>query len=534
MDAALENSNAMAALAALGATNLANGTVPDTVPYIFFCKKGDPSSVQEVWGNTRDALVQMTAYMHLNSRSGTMQAPRSNAATAWQGLSWQAKPVLGNDSTKVQLAGITPQGAEAPLMEFTDHSGDVDLQPLLTAQQYPQLRLKGYFWNDTAETPLPAQLKRWQLLGVPAPECAIDPPSGLHVMVDSLFQGQDAEVMVAVRNIGQVPMDSLLMTAWVTGSNNQAHRVHYKYNAPLPVGAVLRDTIRFNTQQFPGPNAMLIEANPVDTLTGLYDQPEQHHFNNIAQLRFLTQQDLENPILDITFDGIHILDGDIVSAQPEIQVTLQDENQTLLLNEPGDTLYFKVFLTDPSGTIKRIYFHEGGQEVLQFVPATGPDNLSKVFYRPNLMQDGKYRIMVRATDKSRNNSGDRDNSVNFEVINRPTITEVLNYPNPFTTSTRFVFTLTGREVPTVMRIQIMTVTGRVVREVSMAELGPLHVGRNITDFAWDGTDQFGDRLARGVYLYRVLAQLHGQDIEYRDGGAGSFFTKGFGKMYLLR
>lgn len=531
---ALENSNAMAALAALGATNLANGTVPDTVPYIFFCKKGDPSSVQEVWGNTRDALVQMTAYMHLNSRSGTMQAPRSNAATAWQGLSWQAKPVLGNDSTKVQLAGITPQGAEAPLMEFTDHSGDVDLQPLLTAQQYPQLRLKGYFWNDTAETPLPAQLKRWQLLGVPAPECAIDPPSGLHVMVDSLFQGQDAEVMVAVRNIGQVPMDSLLMTAWVTGSNNQAHRVHYKYNAPLPVGAVLRDTIRFNTQQFPGPNAMLIEANPVDTLTGLYDQPEQHHFNNIAQLRFLTQQDLENPILDITFDGIHILDGDIVSAQPEIQVTLQDENQTLLLNEPGDTLYFKVFLTDPSGTIKRIYFHEGGQEVLQFVPATGPDNLSKVFYRPNLMQDGKYRIMVRATDKSRNNSGDRDNSVNFEVINRPTITEVLNYPNPFTTSTRFVFTLTGREVPTVMRIQIMTVTGRVVREVSMAELGPLHVGRNITDFAWDGTDQFGDRLARGVYLYRVLAQLHGQDIEYRDGGAGSFFTKGFGKMYLLR
>ena len=52
----------------------------------------------------------------------------------------------------------------------------------------------------------------------------------------------------------------------------------------------------------------------------------------------------------------------------------------------------------------------------------------------------------------------------------------------------------------------------------MHELGPLRVGRNMTDFAWDGTDEFGDRLARGVYLYRVIAQLNGQDIEYRETG----------------
>ncbi|HMN05283.1 MAG TPA: C25 family cysteine peptidase [Flavobacteriales bacterium] len=533
--APLQNSNAMAALAALGAVNLANGTVPDSVPYIFFCRKGDLSSVQEVWGDGPDALINMTANMQLNSRSGAATAPRSHTALAWEGLSWQATPMQPADSLRIQLSGIPQQGGiEQPVLNVGGLAGDVDLQPLLTAQQYPQLRLKGSFWNDAEELPLPAQIRRWQLLGVPAPECAIDPPSGLYVRIDSLFQGQQAEMMVAVRNIGQQPMDSLLMTAWITDRNNQQHRVHYRRNAPLPVGAVLQDTVRFNTQQFPGPNSITIEANPVDTLTGQYDQPEQHHFNNIATLRFLTQQDLENPVLDITFDGIHILDGDIVSARPEIQITLQDENQTLLLDEPGDTIYFKVFLTDPTGTIKRVYFREGGQEVMQFVPANGPSNLSKVFYRPAFGLDGKYRISVRASDKSNNNSGDRDNSVNFEVINRATITEVLNYPNPFTTSTRFVFTITGSEPPTAMRIQIMTITGRVVRELSMADLGPLRVGRNITDFAWDGTDQFGDRLARGVYLYRVAAQLHGQDIEQRDGGAATYFTKGVGKMYLLR
>ncbi|MCO6482744.1 MAG: hypothetical protein J5I62_08110 [Flavobacteriales bacterium] len=525
-------SNAMNAMAALGAVNLANGTVPDSVPYIFFCKKGDPSSVQEVWGDTPEALIEMNASMTLSSRSGSLQAPRSNPALGWQGLSWQISPRQANDSTRIQLAGVS-QGFETALLDLEGLTGDVDLLPIVDPDQFSQLRLKGSFWNDTVETPLPAQLKRWQLLGVPAPECAIDPPSGFLFHMDSLFQGQDGQVMVAVRNIGQVHMDSLLMTAWVTDRNNQVHRVHYKYNPPLPEGAVLRDTITINTQQYPGPNSILIEANPIDTLTGEYDQREQYHFNNIAELRFLTLQDLENPMLDITFDGIHILDGDIVSAEPEILIRLEDENQTLLLDQPGDTAYFKVFLTDPSGANRRIYFREGTREVLQFIPASGPENVSQVIYRPKFTVDGKYRISVRATDKSRNNSGDRDNSANFEVITRPTITEVLNYPNPFTTSTRFVFTVTGREPPTAMRIQVMTITGRVVREISAAELGPLHVGRNITQFAWDGTDQFGDRLARGVYLYRVTAQLHGQDIEYRDGGAGAYFTKGVGKMFLL-
>lgn len=530
----LQNSPAWGALQALGASNLTSGAVPDTVPYIFFCRKGDLSSVQEVWGQSATDQISMTAYMELSQRSGSMAAPRSNTALSWDGLSWDIRAGAPNDSTRVELWGVGPAGAEVPLASSTDHAGDMDLHPLLTAVQYPQLRLKGYFWNDSADVPDPAQIRRWQLLGVPAPECAIDPPSGLHLHLDSLFQAQQAEVMVAVRNIGQVPMDSLLMTAWVTDRNNHTHRVHYRRNAPLAVGAILQDTVRFSTELFPGPNTLVIEANPVDTLTGLYDQPEQYHFNNIATLRFLTLQDKENPVLDVTFDGIHILDGDIVSARPEIQITLDDENQTLLVNEPGDTALFKVFLTDPAGTTRRIYFQEGAQQVLEFVPATGPDNVSKIFYRPDLAQDGNYRLAVSASDKSRNSSGDRGNSVNFEVINRPTITEVLNYPNPFTTSTRFVFTLTGREVPTAMRIQIMTIGGRVVREVSMSELGPLHVGRNVTAFSWDGTDQFGDRLARGVYLYRVLAQLHGQDIEYRDGGAGSYFTKGVGKMYLLR
>jgi flagellar hook assembly protein FlgD len=117
------------------------------------------------------------------------------------------------------------------------------------------------------------------------------------------------------------------------------------------------------------------------------------------------------------------------------------------------------------------------------------------------------------------------------------ISNLLNYPNPFTTSTAFVFTITGSQVPDNMKIQILTVTGKVVREITKEELGPLHIGRNITEFKWDGTDQFGQRLANGVYLYRFVTTLNGKKMDkYKSDGESTdkFFKSGYGKMYLMR
>ena len=117
------------------------------------------------------------------------------------------------------------------------------------------------------------------------------------------------------------------------------------------------------------------------------------------------------------------------------------------------------------------------------------------------------------------------------------ISNMLNYPNPFTTSTAFVFTLTGSEVPQNIRIQILTITGKVVREITKDELGPLRIGRNITEFKWDGTDQYGQKLANGVYLYRVITNLNGKSLDkYRADAdeTDKYFNKGYGKMYLMR
>jgi len=141
---------------------------------------------------------------------------------------------------------------------------------------------------------------------------------------------------------------------------------------------------------------------------------------------------------------------------------------------------------------------------------------------------------VQGTDRSGNLSGDYEYKVEFEVIHESTITNMMNYPNPFSTSTRFVFTLTGSQEPDDILIRIMTVSGRVVREITEDQLGPIQIGRNITEYAWDGTDEFGDPLANGVYLYTVQVKINGEDIKHRESGADQYFKKSFGKMYLLR
>ena len=162
-----------------------------------------------------------------------------------------------------------------------------------------------------------------------------------------------------------------------------------------------------------------------------------------------------------------------------------------------------------------------------------PDNKFKISISP-VLENGLYKLVVQGKDKSNNSSAHQSYNITFEVENKPTITHVMNYPNPFSTSTRFVFTLTGSEIPEYFKIQVMTVTGKVIREINREELGPLHIGRNITSYAWDGTDEFGDRLANGVYLYRVITKLNGEDIEARETDADHFFVNGWGKMYLLR
>ena len=89
-------------------------------------------------------------------------------------------------------------------------------------------------------------------------------------------------------------------------------------------------------------------------------------------------------MLDVTFDGIHILDGDIVSAEPEIMITLDDENPYLLLDDDADTSKFVIQLEDPLGSVTPVYFKNGlGEDIMQWFPASGPENKAQIMWNPS-------------------------------------------------------------------------------------------------------------------------------------------------------
>lgn len=123
----------------------------------------------------------------------------------------------------------------------------------------------------------------------------------------------------------------------------------------------------------------------------------------------------------------------------------------------------------------------------------------------------------------------------FRIINENTLTYVVNYPNPFSTATRFYYELTGSVLPEVFQIHIYTITGRLVKVIDLKALGEVRLGRHLTTYAWDGTDEHGDRLANGVYLYRTIVRMPGEaSLERREEGLSSYFKGGWGKMVLMR
>jgi hypothetical protein len=104
--------------------------------------------------------------------------------------------------------------------------------------------------------------------------------------------------------------------------------------------------------------------------------------------------------------------------------------------------------------------------------------------------------------------------IQFTVVNNESITlkNVLNYPNPFVNYTEFWFSHNKPFEPLDVQVQIMTITGKIVWTKNQTVVTDGFLSRDIT---WDGKDDFGDRIGKGVYLYKltVKSSLSGEKAE---------------------
>lgn len=84
-----------------------------------------------------------------------------------------------------------------------------------------------------------------------------------------------------------------------------------------------------------------------------------------------------------------------------------------------------------------------------------------------------------------------------------TLTHVLNYPNPFVNYTEFWFTHNRPFEPLDVQVQVMTITGKVVWTKNQIITTEGFLSKEIT---WDGKDDFGDKIGKGVYVYKLTVK----------------------------
>lgn len=498
--------------------NLATGD-----PYILYGRKGmKVGEAIEIIGNpnfgvpSRQQTLNFSTEVEGYLSEGVVITPRIGPASTWERFFQNVNArtwINEEDFTAFDILGVKPNGEEEVLIERSLDS-QVDIS-FIDPGQYPFIRLR-YSMSDPIST-APAQLDYWQVNYEGVPEGVLYEKNQVNRV--RIREGQSSTVSLAFKNASIYDFTDSIQVNWTLKHlpTNKVESFSKKFPA-LKAGAEMDVPIEFNSLGKVGLTELEVFANPRIL-------QEQSYRNNQLELGVVFEVDGDNStsLLDVNFDGFYIMDGDLVSPNVMVNAQLIDD-QSFVFKQ--DTVGMEIFLKQncEGCQFQKINFSNPN---LSWYPATEDENF-KVSFIPGPLEDGIYTLRITNQDSP------QPFEITFEVVNESTITNFYPYPNPFSTSVRFVFTVTGMEVPDEIKIQIMTVTGKVVREILQNELGPIRIGNNITEYAWDGRDEFGDQLANGVYIYRVLVRKNGQFVEHRPTAGDRGFTKGYGKMYLLR
>jgi hypothetical protein len=133
----------------------------------------------------------------------------------------------------------------------------------------------------------------------------------------------------------------------------------------------------------------------------------------------------------------------------------------------------------------------------------------KIEYLFNKLEEGEHQLKVKVWDVY-NNSSEEELDFMVAESEKLAIKNLLNYPNPFTEQTAFYFDHNRPNEMLETMIQIFTVTGKLVKTI--------HATINSSGFRsdpiyWDGLDDFGDKLSRGVYIYQLkIKTLDGENV----------------------
>ncbi|WP_194850905.1 type IX secretion system sortase PorU [Nonlabens antarcticus] len=215
---------------------------------------------------------------------------------------------------------------------------------------------------------------------------------------------------------------------------------------------------------------------------------------------------------DIKIGGIN-RDAPADDIGPEIELFLNDRN-FVSGGITDSNPFILAFLNDMSGIntasgighdiIGIIDGDETNPFILNDYYEADVDDFTKgkVYFPLRDIAPGLHTLTVKSWD-TYNNSSTQEIQFVVAAGDGIELTRVLNYPNPFSTYTEFWFNHNRPFEPLQVQVQVMTVTGKVVWTTNRTITTTGFTSREIT---WDGVDDFGQRLGKGVYIYKITVK----------------------------
>jgi hypothetical protein len=408
--------------------------------------------------------------------TGTIFTREIGPASKWNDINYKISAPGSNAGYSASLNGYNKLKKQWEVLQNSIPSSF----PLssISAEVYPYLKVNFSLTDSSQSKTDTLKLNSVNLNYSSLPEFVLD-KNKLTFSPDSVLQGLPVELSLKIRNEGYVA-DTVHVGLFLNSSGS----AFASYSAPVSPDSeyVIHDVI---------PTGSLLFGSTVKAVASPSSQ-EFYSYNNLTQNSFYVARDSVRPRFNITFDGNELVNNDIISAHPEIIITLTDNSPL-----PLDTSYFTIVHNN-----KLLSFNNPD---IQYSYTPYPNSVFTIKWNPKL-EDGEHTLEVLAKDASSNFFDSTSSRSVFYVYNQDDLLNVYNYPNPFRSDTYFTFELRGIDAPEEFRIKIYTVAGRLIRDIEVPH-SALNIGFN--KIKWDGRDQDGDDIANGLYLYKIISKHNG-------------------------
>ena len=211
--------------------------------------------------------------------------------------------------------------------------------------------------------------------------------------------------------------------------------------------------------------------------------------------------DEEGPEVNLFMNDENFVSGGQTDLRPVLLAKIFDENG---INTVGNGIGHDITAILDGNTSEPIILND------YYVADLDSYQSGEIRFQFDELEKGRHTLEFKVWDVNNNSSMV---AIEFVVVDESNLTlmNVYNYPNPFTTSTEFMFEHPFSCNQLDVQIQIYSVSGKLVKSINETINTE---GFRVNNIFWDGKDTFGDQLAKGVYIYRVVvSDINGASAE---------------------